>query len=130
MHVREQPNLLLYTPSYLGRPNPASAATPRTSSCGLGLGAGSPGNSYLLPHTPRWPFPTAATMGTLYGPSHTVTRGLRLRLSLRTGQGDVFARQRTCGLPLAGPPQPRGGSGLMRSSNGTANRSVGSAKDD
>ncbi|EJF59129.1 hypothetical protein DICSQDRAFT_156384 [Dichomitus squalens LYAD-421 SS1] len=139
-----QPSPSPYTPSYPGSPNPASATTPRSPSYGLGLGAGSPRNSYLSPHTPSSPFPTAATVGTPYSPSHvgagvgsvpgtpslyahfppTPTPG-----SATGAGGSVFAQQQTSVLPAAGPP-PRGASSLRHSSNGSANGSVGSGKKD
>ena len=128
-----QPSPNPYSPAFVGSPNAApSGSTQRSSSYGLGLGA-SPGiRSSMLS-----PFPTAATAGTPYNPSHGVgtpsaptTPNLYSHFpptptpGSATGGGSVFAQQQ------GGGPPPKGLSGLRHTSNGSPNVGSGSGKKD
>ncbi|KAM5544072.1 hypothetical protein V8D89_002258 [Ganoderma adspersum] len=136
-----QPSPSPYSPGFAGSPNaPPSGTTQRSPSYGLGLGP-SPGvrSSMLSPHTPVSPFPTAATAGTPYTPSHAVgmpsappTPNLYSHFpptpipGSATGGGSVFAQQQGGGPP----PPPRGSSGLRHASNGSPNGVPHSGKKD
>ncbi|PIL28334.1 hypothetical protein GSI_09485 [Ganoderma sinense ZZ0214-1] len=117
-----QPSPSPYSPAFVGSPNTPSSgrhrARRRTGS-GWGQPRGGIRASLLSPHTPgASPFPTAATAGTPYTPSHATgtpsapgTPNLYAHFpptpgSATAGGGSVFAQQQGGGPPPPPPPSP------------------------